>query len=152
MLKCWNDQPKKRPTFKELRAKFDAMLLAEKKSKYIALCIDESQSDYANTQQSLTLPTTANILVTADKSFLSTSKKFTYTTQSSISLDKAHSIMGMLGHCDSHSRRPDRLSLQTFTDDRQGEVQDRYVPSPALSLTIQDSKMGFETEGVDQKY
>ena len=50
---CWNEQPKERPTFKELRAKFDAMLLAEKKDNvpHITLCIDKRKPYY----QSLTL-------------------------------------------------------------------------------------------------
>ena len=50
MLICWNEQPKERPTFKELRAKFDTMLLAEKNDTYIALCIDENKSYYQENQ------------------------------------------------------------------------------------------------------
>ena len=40
MLMCWNGEPQSRPKFTELRAKFDAMLLAEKKDVYIDLRID----------------------------------------------------------------------------------------------------------------
>ena len=37
MLMCWNEEPQKRPKFTELRSKFDAMLLAERKDAYIDL-------------------------------------------------------------------------------------------------------------------
>ena len=48
MLKCWDEQPHKRPTFKELRSQFDAMLLADKKDEYIDLRVDHSKSYYQN--------------------------------------------------------------------------------------------------------
>lgn len=48
MLKCWDEQPHNRPTFKDLRSKFDAMLLADKKDEYIDLRIDQSKSYYQN--------------------------------------------------------------------------------------------------------
>ena len=47
-MKCWDEQPHKRPTFKDLRSKFDAMLLADKKDEYIDLRIDQSKSYYQN--------------------------------------------------------------------------------------------------------
>ena len=56
MLKCWDEQPHNRPTFKELRSKFDAMLLADKKDEYIDLRIDQSKSYYQN----LPSPSSAN--------------------------------------------------------------------------------------------
>ena len=46
MLMCWNEQPQKRPKFTELRAKFDAMLLAERKDAYIDLRIDNDKPYY----------------------------------------------------------------------------------------------------------
>ena len=46
MLMCWNEEPQKRPKFTELRAKFDAMLLAEKNEAYIDLHIDSDQPYY----------------------------------------------------------------------------------------------------------
>lgn len=46
MLMCWNEEPQRRPTFTELRAKFDAMLLAEKKDPYIDLRIDNDKPYY----------------------------------------------------------------------------------------------------------
>ena len=57
MLKCWDEQPHNRPTFKELRSKFDAMLLADKKDEYIDLRIDQTKSYYQNLPSS---PPTAN--------------------------------------------------------------------------------------------
>ena len=45
MLMCWNDQPQKRPTFAELRFRFD-MLLAHKGNEYIDLHIDQSRLYY----------------------------------------------------------------------------------------------------------
>ena len=46
MLMCWNEDPQKRPKFTELRAKFDAMLLAEKNEAYIDLHIDSDKPYY----------------------------------------------------------------------------------------------------------
>lgn len=57
MLMCWNELPQKRPTFTELRAKFDAMLLADKNEHYIDLRIDQNKSYY----QLVTKPSTEDI-------------------------------------------------------------------------------------------
>lgn len=46
MLKCWNEQPQKRPSFTELRSKFDVMLVANKKNEYIDLRIDQNKLYY----------------------------------------------------------------------------------------------------------
>ena len=46
MLQCWLEDPSKRPTFAQLRARFDSMLLAEKKDTYIDLQIDASKPYY----------------------------------------------------------------------------------------------------------
>ena len=46
MLMCWNEQPLKRPTFTELRSRFDSMLLADKNGDYIDLRIDQSKLYY----------------------------------------------------------------------------------------------------------
>lgn len=46
MLECWQEESGKRPTFSNLRARFDSMLLAEKKETYIDLQIDASKPYY----------------------------------------------------------------------------------------------------------
>ena len=46
MLMCWNEQPLKRPTFTELRSRFDSMLLADKHGDYIDLRIDQNKLYY----------------------------------------------------------------------------------------------------------
>jgi proto-oncogene tyrosine-protein kinase Ret len=46
MLECWQEDPGKRPTFTGLRARFDSMLLAEKKDTYIDLQIDATKPYY----------------------------------------------------------------------------------------------------------
>lgn len=46
MLECWQEDPGKRPTFFQLRARFDSMLLAEKKDTYIDLQIDVNKPYY----------------------------------------------------------------------------------------------------------
>ena len=43
---CWNEDPRKRPTFKELRATFDSMLLAEREDAYIDLRINNDKPYY----------------------------------------------------------------------------------------------------------
>ena len=46
MLMCWNEDPRTRPSFAELRAKFDAMLLADRNDEYIDLRIDNEKLYY----------------------------------------------------------------------------------------------------------
>ena len=46
MLACWNGEPQNRPTFTDLRSKFDAMLVAERKDAYIDLRIDGDKPYY----------------------------------------------------------------------------------------------------------
>jgi hypothetical protein len=44
---CWNKQAQERPSFSDLRSKFDAMLLEDKKDEYISLHdIDQSKLYY----------------------------------------------------------------------------------------------------------
>ena len=71
MLKCWDEQPHKRPTFKELRSQFDAMLLADKKDEYIDLRIDQSKLYYQN----LTPPVTNNKEIRGSNTSLNTHPK-----------------------------------------------------------------------------
>lgn len=58
MLMCWDQLPQKRPTFTELRAKFDAMLLADKNEHYIDLRFDETKLYYQLVATSSTEKTT----------------------------------------------------------------------------------------------
>ena len=165
MLVCWNEQPKERPTFKELRAKFDAMLLAEKKDMYIALCIDESKSYY----QSLP-PLTTKDEVSASCTSLNTNQKsvrsgmdYSVTDknlstnklakfrQFSISLDEVHTA-DKRAEVSSHGNHTVRLSLQHLTDDQQGESEKRYVESPMKGVLVATSPafsptINLESEG-----
>ena len=61
MLMCWVEDPWKRPTFSDLRAKFDAMLLAERNNEYIDLRINNDKPYYR-------LDTTATLQATANSS------------------------------------------------------------------------------------
>ena len=56
MLMCWQEDPRKRPNFSELKAKFDAMLLAERNDEYIDLRISNDKPYYM-------LDTTATLAV-----------------------------------------------------------------------------------------
>ena len=49
MLMCWNEQAQERPSFSDLRSKFDAMLLEEQKDEYIDFevhNVDQSKLSY----------------------------------------------------------------------------------------------------------
>ena len=47
MLECWHETPRKRPSFTQLRAKFDSLLAAQHCNAYIDLQTDECK-DYYN--------------------------------------------------------------------------------------------------------
>ena len=152
MLVCWNEQPKERPTFKELRAKFDAMLLAEKKDMYIALCIDESKSYYQNLTPVTTKDATmdeisascTNIDQKSSRSSMDYSvtdknlstKKLANLRQFSISLDEVHTADRRTGVVSNHGNRTTRLSLQLLTDDQQAEFENRYVKTPMKGVLV----------------
>ena len=137
---CWNEQPKERPTFKELRAKFDAMLLAEKKDNltYITLCIDKRKPYY----QSLTLAVKNQPV----------SKKLASSKASTASLDETRRTDERTES--NQTRRPERLSLQFMRHGQQEQSQDRYVPSPTMSPAVQEKETGLKVveESVKQKY
>ena len=60
MLKCWNEDFHKRPTFADLRAKFDALLLADRSDEYIDLRID-NEKPYYMLETSVTLAESGNL-------------------------------------------------------------------------------------------
>ena len=62
MLMCWNEEPRKRPTFSELRARFDAMLSAERSDEYIDLQHISSDKPYYRLDASATKAAAANNL------------------------------------------------------------------------------------------
>ena len=153
MLICWNEQPKERPTFKELRAEFDAMLLAEKKDTYIALCIDESKSYYYQSLPPVTtkdeISASCTSLNTNQKSVCSSkdysitdknlsTKKLADFRQFSVSLDEVHTA-DRRAEVSNHGNRTIRLSLQLLTDDQQGESENRYVKSPMIGALVATS-------------
>ena len=59
MRMCWVEDPWKRPTFSDLRSKFDAMLLAERNNEYIDLRINNDKP-YYRLDTAATLQATAN--------------------------------------------------------------------------------------------
>ena len=59
MRMCWVEDPWKRPTFLDLRSKFDAMLLAERNNEYIDLRINNDEP-YYRLDTAATLQATAN--------------------------------------------------------------------------------------------
>ena len=145
MLICWNEQPKERPTFKELRAKFDSMLLAEKNDTYIALCIDENKSYYQESQT----PTATKDEDSDRKSACSQKdgsipdhKRFSArkladsrSGQSSVSLDEFRMVDQLQGmELRSPGNLPVSLSLQLVTEDQKGQSENRYVQSPMKGL------------------
>lgn len=146
---CWNEQPKQRPTFKDLRATFDAMLLAEKNNSYIALSgIDENKLIYQSLHvDKVSASCTALNVKNNDDSITDKSlptRKLTSSKVSAVSLDETCSAGRM-----KETRRPDRLSLQVFNHAQQRKSENQYVESPmsgvgaspALSPTLQESEL-----------
>ena len=74
MLECWQEEPGKRPTFSKLRARFDSMLLAEKKETYIDLQIDASKPYYNPEASECELKQNDGFLHVAAKSSKSSSR------------------------------------------------------------------------------
>ena len=140
MLICWNEQPKERPTFKELRAKFDTMLLAEKNDTYIALCIDESKSYYQESQTPIATKDEDSDRKSAcihkdgsipDKRFSARKLADSRSRQSSISLDEFRTVDQSRGmELRNRGNLSVSLSLQLITEDQKGQSESRYVESP----------------------
>ena len=146
MLICWNEQPKERPTFKELRAKFDAMLLAEQNDMYIALCIDESKMYYQNLTPAITNDIKISVSCTslnthqkdvhAKKEYPTSdknprTKKIIRSRQSSISLDESLCTQRRGETDDNNHTISIGLSLQGLTHDQLGQGSENcYVQSP----------------------
>ena len=144
MLICWNEQPKERPTFKELRAKFDTMLLAEKNDMYIALCIDENKSYYQESQTPTATKDEDSDRKSAcsqkdgsipDKRFSARKLADSRSGQSSVSLDEFRMVDQLQGmELRSPGNLPVSLSLQLVTEDQKGQSENRYVQSPMKGL------------------
>ena len=134
MLICWNEHPKERPTFKELRAKFDTMLLAEKNDTYIALCVDESKSYYQESQTPVTTKDeekSACIRSVPDKRFAARKLADSRSGPSSVSLDEFRMVDRLQGmELRNRGNLPVSLSLQLVTEDQKGQSESRYVESP----------------------
>ena len=145
MLICWNEQPKERPTFQELRAKFDTMLLTEKNDTYIALCIDENKSYYQESQTPVATKDEDSDRKSAysqkdgsiadHKRFSARKLADSRSGQSSVSLDEFCMVDQSQGmELRSPGNLPVSLSLQLVTEDQKGQSENRYVQSPMKGL------------------
>ena len=171
MLICWNEQPKKRPTFKELRAKFDSMLLAEKNDTYIALCIDENKSYYQENQTPAATKDEDSDRKSAcshkdgpipDKRSSARKLANSRSGQSSVSLDEFRTVDQSRGmELRNRGNLPVSLSLQLITEDQKGQSENRYVESPMKGMlaatspanTLDESRDKIEMESIcEQSY
>ena len=179
MLICWNEQPKERPTFKELRAKFDTMLLAEKNDTYIALCIDENKSYY---QESQTPGIATKDEISASCTSMDTDRKSGFShkdgsipdkrfltkkladsrRRQSLSLDEFPMVDRSRGmELRNPGNLPVSLSLQLITEDQKGLSKNHYVESPMKGLlaatspasanTLIESKGEIEMESIHER-
>lgn len=143
MLMCWNEQPLRRPTFTELRSKFDAMLLADKNEDYIDLRIDQSKLYYQ------LMTTTSHVNGGSSRSDLKMRSSSDVTLMSHGSQNgntegvqsKSPSIFieetsgGMKSSCAScidqvgtHQSRPQFLTLDRGRDARHRKNGEMFVP------------------------
>ena len=157
MLICWNKQPKERPTFKELRAKFDAMLLAEKNNTYIALCIDENKSYYQDNQTPVATKDedsdrkSACIHSTPNKRFAARKLADSRSGPSSVSLEEFHMVDRSQGmELRNTGNLPVSLSLQLITEDQKGQSESRYVQSPMKGTLAATSPANTLVESRDK--
>ena len=161
MLMCWNEQPKERPTFKELRTKFDTMLLAEKNDMYIALCIDENKSYYQESQ----IPGVATKDEDTDRKNACShkdgsipNKKFSTkkladsrSVPSSVSLDEFRMVyQSQKMELKNPGNLPVSLSLQLVTEDQQRQSESRYVESPMKGMLAATSPANTSVESRDK--
>ena len=117
MLMCWNELPQKRPTFTELRAKFDAMLLADKNEHYIDLRIDQNKLYYQ-------LVTTTSTEDFANGSVQSSSAVHGHCslseTEFSHSISPKTSFLSPTGLKSQRSSSADQVFSKQRTDSEQG--------------------------------
>ena len=159
MLICWNEHPKERPTFKELRAKFDTMLLAEKNDTYIALCIDENKSYYQENQTPVATKDedsdrkSAGVRSIPNKRFAARKLADSRSGQSSVSLGEFRMVEQSRG-MDLESRNRGNLSvslsLQLITEDQKGQSERCYVESPMKGMLAATSPANTLVESRDK--
>lgn len=137
MLQCWVEEAKKRPTFTQLRAKFDAMLLDGRKDAYIDLRIDFEQPHYQKDQLQVSpaLKRRSQLSIADIQAFMSELEKSPSckSTSSFVQGSPRHSRLSLLGASPSHERsklsRPSSMLAPRASEHTQ--PMNPYVDDPS---------------------
>ena len=137
MLQCWNEEAKKRPTFTQLRAHFDAMLLDGRKDAYIDLQIDVEQPHYQkdHLQVSPALKRKSQLSIADIQAFMHELEKSPSfkSTSSLVQGSPLHPRVSFLGTSPSHERlkssRP--VSMLAPRSPEHTQPMNPYVDDPS---------------------
>ena len=143
MLECWNENPKKRPSFTNIKAKFDTMLLAGRKDAYIDLQVDFNKPYYKFDTEDIshlgvTIPMLAkrrSHLTPEPDNHGSMSPSLLESPLASRRSSIQQVLLG-LGHSPSVSPAHEKISRSSSLVLGRGEQQqNKYVDEPSRAIT-----------------
>lgn len=157
MLECWNEEARKRPSFSELRAKFDALLLNEGNDAYIVLQIDTEKpyykmepSDSKDFLNVSPLPSRRRSQLSVDSQLHEAEKPPSNSTSASLQgsplpSKKLHGHQSLLSSASPSSQPPRPTSLHLlFSEQQQSNpyVEEPSKPSATLAVPMKPTEDG----------
>lgn len=158
MLECWNEEPRKRPSFSQLRAKFDALLLNEGNDAYIVLQIDTEKPYYkmepSNSKDRLhvsPLPSRRRSQLSVDSQLQEAEKPPSSSASASLQgsplpskkLHGHQSLLSSSSPCRERPPRPTSMHL-LYSEQQQSNpyVEDPSKPSATLAVPMKPTEDG----------
>ena len=133
MLECWHEEPSKRPSFAELRSRFDSMLMAEKTDTYIDLQIDASKPYYN--------PDPA--MIATEDNFLNVNKLSPNPSKRMSATSPFHAMGISPSHTDF---------MELFSTPVRGQGSPRSIsPAPGADKSSEDNPAGADAGGKKKK-
>lgn len=154
MLECWNEDPRKRPSFSQLRAKFDALLLNEGNDAYIVLQIDTEKpyykmelSDSKDLLHVSPLPSRRRSQLSVDSQLQEAEKPPSSSASASLQgsplpSKKLHGHQSLLSSSSPCRERPPRPTSMYSEQQSNPYVEDPSKPNATLAVPMKSTEDG----------